>query len=550
MALQRYSSQVITENRPVYADAGAFRYSDVAGQVVGNLGQELGQVADVADQMAQIQKRLDEKYQNHIDSLQMAKANDFLQAASASIDGIYENVKDTTQWDGLVRKEIDKANGAVRQILSTMSPQAREFAEQQMKQFGEMQTIKMRSLRAKTAASQNRTMLMSTYETAISQGNDQQAEMARAAMDERWNDWFGSKEEYESALKTIEDRGIQEYNQNQLNIVRDEVAAMAELQTPIEDISQFIDDTMPDASNRQELKSYATSLLQHNRADANRKYDIIIGNISKSISEYINNPENTPSQKYTFITTAFNELRNNPNVPPEKVADLLTEETKWKNALDAELERRRPEKYSSAAYLDLVKRFETATSESEANAIMSDAILARANGLISKEEEADINTMGSHFVSNQFYNQASYKDNAKRFESLAIPSFDMQSYFMMPGTDKSVEGFTRLLLKRRQASDWYIAKAKADWNKWYAANKDATDEQKQQMAESMVLKLSIDPESIISMYEDAVANKTVADNKYIPVNNPVKPKPQYKYIVGSGNDKLGSNDGKTWTKIQ
>jgi hypothetical protein len=121
---------------------------------------------------------------------------------------------------------------------------------------------------------------------------------------------------------------------------------------------------------------------------------------------------------------------------------------------------------------------------------------------------------------------------------------------MMPGTDKSVDGFTRLLLKRRQASDWYIAKAKADWNKWYAANKDATDEQKQQMAESMVLKLSIDPESIISMYENAVANKTVADNKYIPENNPVKPKPQYKYIVGNDIDKLGSNDGKTWTKIQ
>jgi hypothetical protein len=54
----------------------------------------------------------------------------------------------------------------------------------------------------------------------------------------------------------------------------------------------------------------------------------------------------------------------------------------------------------------------------------------------------------------------------------------MQSYFMMPGTDKTVDAFTRILLKRRQASDWYIAKAKADWNKWYAANKDATDEHK------------------------------------------------------------------------
>jgi flagellar biosynthesis chaperone FliJ len=169
--------------------------------------------------------------------------------------GVYENVQDTTQWDGLVRKEIDKANGSVRQILSTMSPQAREFAEQQMKQFGEMQIIKMRSLRTKTAASQNLTMLMSIYEMAIAQGNDQLAELAKTAMDSMYGDWYGSEAEYKAALKDREDRGIQEYNQNQLNIVRDEVAAMAELQTPIEDISQFIDDTMPDASTGRNSKA-------------------------------------------------------------------------------------------------------------------------------------------------------------------------------------------------------------------------------------------------------------------------------------------------------
>jgi len=211
MALQRYSSQVVTENRPVYADAGAFRYSDVAGQVVGNLGQELGRVANVADQMTQVQKRLDEKYQNHIDSLQMAKASDALQASAALIDGIYETNNDTTQWESLTRKEIEKATGSIRPLLSSMSPEAREFAEQNLKQFEDMQTIKMRSLRAKTAAQQDYVYLMAAFENAVGQGNKQQADIIEQEMDSKWQDWFGREDAYKLAKSSSMAKGIAAY---------------------------------------------------------------------------------------------------------------------------------------------------------------------------------------------------------------------------------------------------------------------------------------------------------------------------------------------------
>ena len=211
MALQRYSSQVVTENRPVYADAGAFRYSNVDSQVMGNLGQELGQVANVADQMTQVQKRLDEKYQNHIDSLQMAKASDALQASSALIDEIYETNNDTTQWEGLTRREIEKATGNIRPLLSSMSPQAREFAEQNMKQFGDMQTIKMRTLRAKTASQQDYVYLMAAYENAVGTGNQQQADVIEQEMDSKWQDWFGREDAYKLAKSSSMSKGMAAY---------------------------------------------------------------------------------------------------------------------------------------------------------------------------------------------------------------------------------------------------------------------------------------------------------------------------------------------------
>jgi hypothetical protein len=52
---------------------------------------------------------------------------------------------------------------------------------------------------------------------------------------------------------------------------------------------------------------------------------------------------------------------------------------------------------------------------------MSEAILARANGLICKEEIADINTMVPTLSPIQFYNQASYRIMPSEFESLSIP---------------------------------------------------------------------------------------------------------------------------------
>lgn len=249
MALKQYTSQARAPiGQATYANPNIIQRDNSSAQIAAVAGSALGQLGSQWKQQEldekQVKMVMQQKYQSHLDDLKTIEANNALKAGSIEIESIMEN-NPPEMWDKLVSAKIKDVTGQAAKANQFVSPERRDFLEQQLKSYEKLEVAKMESIRLKTVAQSNKILLMSAVQQAYAEGNAPAAEMAQNTFMEKWGDWFNTKEEAQLALNEMIAKGQEEYLKQAKEASLKTAYMLIDEGLPIENSQEVIKESLP-----------------------------------------------------------------------------------------------------------------------------------------------------------------------------------------------------------------------------------------------------------------------------------------------------------------
>jgi hypothetical protein len=276
--LTQYNSQVSAPvSTPVYANNQPV--STAAADMVGSLGQSLQRVGNQASDERQLKALMQEKYQSHLDDLKTMEANDILKVGSIEMQSIYEN-SPPEDWEKLISAKAKEVSNRASKLTSYMSGERRDFVEKQLRSFESVEIAKMESLRLKEVKNRNHEALLASIQTGMSEGNKDQANTAKQALLDKWQDFgYASPDAAMIAAGEAEQRGQNEFDVKMLDVTKNEIAAAVKYSpdSAIDIAEAYSKENGLSESQTASMRSYASSISNQFKVDNRLVYDNIIG---------------------------------------------------------------------------------------------------------------------------------------------------------------------------------------------------------------------------------------------------------------------------------
>lgn len=508
--LTQYTSQATPNvQQAVYASNAMADYSMAPAQGLARVGQSIDAMGQIA-----------ESYQRSMDNIRSVEANNLLQTTALEIDQIKEeNPNNPEMWDTQIEKKLADFDRKMGVLTKDISSQRRGLIESESMSFRKNTQVRTQIDKAKTAAKIEWGKLSAMYASAVESGNDTMANNAVMEMDRNYNKWFGSAEEYDYAKKNIQETAQRNYEYKLRAIHQDALDGiiLSGMQESV--AKQYIDANVKDNSTKAELYRYTKNAYAQKEIDTLQISRTLFGQADKSLLEKLNNPKTPLTQ--SDIDSVANSLMNNPQMPEDRIGDVKEWRDGWISTFETNQKQRTAADHNPAEYKSLTDRIVTATSETEINNVLTDAVKLAASGKITDEEKKTIDSMASTFGKADFRQEQRYKSALERIKSTSfvdrIELEDAAALASKEGRIFDYFEFQKENTMRKQASDYVYSAWMTEYDKIYSANrKNWTQDQLDSFTESFVKKMNQtyggNPNAVISTYKSYIAREVVRDN--------------------------------------